>query len=71
MLSYQSLCIGMTQTFRVFGALICGNDLNSDASDRNLTDDQARALNWNNDSPEAEVTVSDMVSLFGEQIRAD
>ena len=52
-----------TQTVRVFGALIRGNDLG-------LTDEQARALNWNPDSPETEVTPADMVSLFGKQIRA-
>jgi len=50
-------------TVRVFGELIRGNDLG-------LSDDQARSLNWNPDSPETEVTPADMVSLFGEQIRA-
>jgi hypothetical protein len=53
----------VTQTVKVFGELIRGNDLG-------LTDDQARVLNWDSGSPETEVTVSDMVSLFGEQIRA-
>jgi len=53
----------VTQTVAVFGELIRGNDLG-------LTNDQARALNWNQGSPETEVTPSDMVSLFGEQIRS-
>jgi len=52
------------QTVAVFGELIRGNDLG-------LTDEQARALNWNQGSPETEVTSADMVSLFGRQIRAD
>jgi len=59
------------QTVAVFGELIRGNDLNGDAPDGGLTDEQARALNWNQGSPETEVTPADMVSLFGEQIRAD
>jgi hypothetical protein len=50
-------------TVSVFGELIRGNDLG-------LTPEQARKLNWNSDSPETEVTVSDMVTLFGKQIRA-
>lgn len=53
----------VSPTVRVFGELIRGNDLG-------LTDEQARALNWNSGSPETEVTPADMVSLFGEQIRA-
>ncbi len=53
-----------SQTVRVFGELIRETDLG-------LTDQQARALNWNSGSPETEVTPADMVSLFGEQIRAD
>jgi len=59
-----------SQTVRLFGALIRGADLNGDAPDGGLTDEQARALNWNQNSPETEVTTSDMVSLFGEQIRS-
>jgi hypothetical protein len=51
-------------TVSVFGELIRGNDLG-------LTDAQAKKLNWNEDSPAAEVTVADMVTLFGKQIRAD
>ena len=51
-------------TVSVFGELIRGNDLG-------LTDTQARKLNWNSGSPETEVTVADMVTLFGKQIRAD
>jgi hypothetical protein len=51
-------------TVSVFGELIRGNDLG-------LTDDQARKLNWNSGSPADEVTVADMVTLFGKQIRAD
>jgi len=60
----------VTQTVRVFGELIRGNPLNGDAPDGSLTDAQARALNWNQGSPETEVTPADMVSLFGRQIRA-
>jgi hypothetical protein len=48
----------------VFGKLIRGNDLG-------LMDAQARKLNWNEDSPETEVTVADMVTLFGEKIRSE
>jgi hypothetical protein len=48
----------------VFGELIRGNDLG-------LSDTQARKLNWNPGSPADEVTVADMVTLFGEKIRAD
>jgi len=59
------------QTVAVFGELIRGNDLNGGAPDGALTDEQARKLNWNQGSPETEVTPPDMVSLFGEQIRAD
>jgi len=51
-------------TVRVFGELIRSDDLG-------LSNRQARALNWNADSPETEVTPADMVSLFGEKIRAD
>ena len=51
-------------TIAVFGELIRGNDFG-------LTDEQARALNWDDASPDDEVTPGDMVSLFGEQIRAD
>jgi len=58
------------QTVAVFGELIRGNSLNGDAPDGSLTDEQARALNWNPNSPETEVTPADMVSLFGRQIRA-
>jgi hypothetical protein len=54
----------VAQTVTVFGELIRGNDLG-------LTDEQARKLNWNAGSPADEVTVADMVTLFGEQIRAD
>jgi hypothetical protein len=61
----------VTQTVAVFGQLIRGNSLNGDAPDGGLTDEQARALNWNQGSPETEVTPADMVSLFGKQIRAD
>jgi parallel beta-helix repeat protein len=52
------------QTVTVFGELIRGNDLG-------LSDEQAKKFNWNEDSPDTKVTVADMVSLFGEQIRAD
>jgi len=55
--------IDVSQTVAVFGALVRGNDLG-------LTDKQARALDWNEDSPETEVTTEDMVSLFGEQVRS-
>jgi hypothetical protein len=48
----------------VFGELIRGNNLG-------LTDAQARKLDWNPGSPETEVTVADMVTLFGEKIRAE
>jgi hypothetical protein len=51
-------------TVRVFGKIIRGGDLG-------LNDRQARALNWDENSPTNEVTVSDMVSLFGNQVRAD
>jgi hypothetical protein len=51
-------------TVQLFGELIRGSDLG-------LTDDQARKLNWNPDSPPTEVTIADTVSLFGEQIRAE
>jgi PKD repeat protein len=51
-------------TVTAFGELIRGNDLG-------LTDTQARKLNWNEDSPATEVTVADMVTLFGEKIRSD
>jgi hypothetical protein len=54
----------VSETVAVFGRLIRGNDLG-------LTDEQARALDWSDSSPENEVTVADMVALFGEQIRAD
>jgi len=54
----------VSQTVSVFGELIRGRDLG-------LTDGQARKLNWNPNSPETKVTPGDMVSLFGEQIRAD
>jgi hypothetical protein len=50
-------------TVSVFGELIRGDNLG-------LTDAQARKLNWNSGSPETEVTVADMVTLFGKQIRA-
>jgi len=60
----------VSPTVAVFGELIRGKDLNGDAPDGGLTDEQARALNWNQGSPETEVTPADMVSLFGEQIRA-
>jgi len=50
-------------TVRAFGKLIRGRDLG-------LTDEQARKFDWAQDSPETEVTPGDMVSLFGEQIRA-
>jgi len=53
----------VSPTVKVFGELIRGTDLG-------LTDEQARALNWNDASPETEVTPADMVSLFGEKIRA-
>ena len=52
------------QTVAVFGELIRDNDLG-------LTDAQARKLDWDENSPETEVTVNDMISLFGEQMRAD
>lgn len=52
------------ETVQVFGELIRGTDLG-------LTSEQARKLDWNPDSPETEVTVADMVSLFGEQIRTN
>jgi hypothetical protein len=55
---------GVNQTVRVFGELIRGTDLG-------LTDEQARKLNWSPESPEGEVTIADMVSLFGKQIRTD
>jgi len=61
----------VSQTVAVFGELIRGKHLNGGAPDGTLTDEQARALNWNSGSPETEVTPADMVSLFGEQIRAD
>ena len=51
-------------TVTAFGELIRGNDLG-------LSDAQARKLNWNEDSPATEVTVADMVTLFGEKIRSD
>jgi hypothetical protein len=54
----------LSQTTAVFGELIRNGQLG-------LTDRQARALNWNPNSPETEVTAADMVTLFGEQIRAD
>jgi hypothetical protein len=54
----------VAQTVTVFGELIRGNDLG-------LTKAQARKLNWNSGSPETEVTVADMVTLFGKQIRAE
>jgi hypothetical protein len=57
------------QTVDVFGELIRGNDLNGDGPNGGLTDEQARALNWDPASPETEVTVADMVELFGDQIR--
>jgi hypothetical protein len=50
-------------TVSVFGELIRGSDLG-------LTKAQARKLNWNAGSPETEVTVADMVTLFGKKIRA-
>jgi len=61
----------VSPTVAAFGELIRGNDLNGDAPDGSLIDEQARALNWNAGSPETEVTPADMVSLFGEKIRAD
>ena len=48
----------------VFGELIRDRDLG-------LTKAQARKLNWNAGSPKTEVTVADMVTLFGEKIRAE
>jgi len=63
--------LDVNQTVKVFRELALGNELQGTAQDGTLTDEEARALNWNEDSPETEVTVSDMVSLFGEQIRAD
>jgi hypothetical protein len=53
----------VAQTVTVFGELIRGNDLG-------LTDEQAKKFNWNEDSPGTKVTVADMVTLFGKQIRA-
>jgi hypothetical protein len=52
------------ESVAVFGELVRGNDLG-------LTDDQARKLNWNPGSPATEVTIADIVTLFGEQIRAN
>jgi hypothetical protein len=51
----------VNQTVTAFGNLIRG-----DFPD--LSDEQGNALDWNNDGPE--VTVQDMVALFGKQIRA-
>jgi hypothetical protein len=51
------------ETVRVFRELVRGNSLN-------LSEDQALRLDWDQDS-HRNVTVGDMVSLFGEQIRAD
>jgi PKD repeat protein len=51
-------------TVSVFGEIIRGNDLG-------LTDQQARKFNWNSGSPSDRVTVADMVTLFGKQIRAN
>jgi hypothetical protein len=53
----------VTQTIRVFRELVLGGDLN-------LNSQQVEALDWDGDSS-SEVTVSDMVALFGEQIRAN
>ena len=50
-------------TVAVYGELIRGNDLG-------LTDEQASKFDWDEESPETEVTPSDMVSLFGQQIRS-
>lgn len=60
----------VAQTVTVFGELIRGNDLKGNAPDGTVTDEQASKLDWNRDSPETEVTVADMVTLFGKQIRA-
>jgi hypothetical protein len=53
----------VSQTVQVFGELIRGTD-------PGLAPEEARLLDWDEDSPEDEVTIADMVSLFGEQIRA-
>jgi hypothetical protein len=54
----------VSETVAVFGRLIRGEDLG-------VSDEQARRLDWSEESPETEVTASDMVALFGEQLRAD
>jgi PKD repeat protein len=54
----------ISPTVRVFGDLIRDKSLG-------LTERQARRLNWNPSSPETEVTPGNMVTLFGEKIRAD
>jgi hypothetical protein len=51
------------QTVTLFGEIIRGTDLG-------LSDQQARLLDWSGNSPD-EVTVEDMVTLFGKQIRAE
>jgi len=54
-------------TVRAFGKLLRDESLVTSGS---LTDEQARALNWNPFSPETELRPSDMVTLFGKQLRA-
>jgi hypothetical protein len=53
-------------TVIAFGKLLRDESLQSSG----FTDEQARALNWNPFSPETELRPSDMVTLFGKQLRA-
>jgi hypothetical protein len=63
-LSGQGDGLDIDESQAVFEYLDAGNSLN-------LSPERAEKLNWYEDSPEEEVTKGDMVSLFGEQIRAD
>lgn len=53
---------GLEQTVKVYSKLIREKSLN-------LNNQTAEALNWNKNSPKHKVTISDMVTLFGYQIR--
>ena len=45
-------------------------NVSSTTADLGLTDEQARKLNWDGDSPETEVTVADMIALYNAKVQA-
>lgn len=53
---------GVNQTLEVYSYLIRNKSLD-------ITNKTAKRLDWNSESPESKVTTSDMITLFGHQIR--